>query len=172
MDYKEAFVFLSEILKNEIEQNIKNDPDLISNEDKKRSEESTYYLEDLEGLLDELDILQVRWENLFRRHRLSLLKSKKWLGRIPHRGYLDQQDFKLFVLQALVDLGGEAQKQKVLDQVELILRENNFKGNEYNYHKNAENARNILYDEYLTGKGRGIWKITEKGENYLLKNNK
>jgi NADPH:quinone reductase-like Zn-dependent oxidoreductase len=101
------------------------------------------------------------------------------MGHARSEEYTPEAEYQLPVLQALVDLGGSAPIESVLERVEQlmrgVLREVDYEGFERNprqrWNNQARWARQRLADKgqikpYVKG-NRGLWEISEAGRERL-----
>lgn len=125
--------------------------------------------------------LQKEWLNIF----ASIIPSpqqRKYkeprYNRLQHGLRTPEDEFRIPILQTLVELGGSAPINDVLDRVELKM---SHKLNVYDrqtlpsdpttlrWRNTAQWARATMVNEGLLSSNspRGIWEITEKGRSYL-----
>ncbi len=138
---------------------------------------------DVEQFREKIKELQNEWQRKFpglsgksktKRRRKITSKLKRGL-RTP------EDEFRIPILEAIVELGGSAPMSKVLNLVEKKMKG---KLNEYDYQtlqstssirwKNtAQWCRNTMVREGLlkSDSPRGIWEISEKGIRYLQEKN-
>jgi hypothetical protein len=128
---------------------------------------------------DKVKVLQNEWRNLFTRYALEReVKRGKYPERLE-RGLRTSEDaFRKPILEALVELGGQAEISDVLDLVEKKMR-----GilNDYDYQplssdpdiirwrNTAQWCRNTMVRQGLlkSDSPRGIWAISEEGKKAL-----
>lgn len=121
--------------------------------------------------------LKKEWNRIFMVKNSKITSRKKFV-KLEKGLKTPEKEFRIPILEALVELGGKAEAKEVLKIVEQKLKE---KLNKYDYenipsdpHKirwkdTARWCRNTLVNEGLLSSNspKGIWEITEKGRKYL-----
>ncbi len=132
---------------------------------------------------EKVKALQKEWASLLRRRPLAQKsKQRKSKARLS-RGLRTPEDaFRLPILEALVELGGSAHSQEVLDRLEKkitrVLNEYDYQPLPSNprssrWRNTAQWCRNTLVREGLM-KGdspHGIWEISDQGRKWLKEHN-
>lgn len=121
--------------------------------------------------------LKKEWNRIFM-VKNSKITSRKKLVKLEKGLKTPEKEFRIPILEALVELGGRAEVKEVLKIVEQKLKG---KLNKYDYENipsdpskirwkdTASWCRNTLVNEGLLSSNspKGIWEITEKGRKYL-----
>jgi len=121
--------------------------------------------------------LKKEWNRIFMVKNSKITSRKKFV-KLEKGLKTPEKEFRIPILEALVELGGRAEAKEVLKIVEQKLKG---KLNKYDYenipsdpHKiswkdTASWCRNTLVNEGLLSSNlpKGIWEITEKGRKYL-----
>jgi molecular chaperone GrpE (heat shock protein) len=128
---------------------------------------------------DKVKALQNEWRNLFTRYALEKeIRRRKYPERLE-RGLRTSEDaFRKPILEALVELGGQAEVSKVLELVEKkmqgILNDYDYQplssdSNIIRWRNTAQWCRNTMVREGLlkSDSPRGIWAISEEGKRAL-----
>ena len=124
--------------------------------------------------------LQKEWESLFVSKIPKAKKGKKRITykRLPRGLRTPEDKFRIPILEALLELGGSAPMNKVLEVVERkmkgVLNEYDYKRlasepHEIRWKNTAQWCRNTLVREGLlrADSPRGIWEISEKGRRWI-----
>lgn len=103
-------------------------------------------------------------------------QTRSYNGRLPPGVRTPAQEFRQPILKSLVELGGSAPKNEVLDRVGTMMdgslkdvdRATNKSGGT-RWRNTAEWERfNMIQDELMSGKSkRGIWEVTTKGRQAI-----
>ena len=122
--------------------------------------------------IDRLEALQRRWRGIVGGESVTRRSE-----RAPRGSMLPQTAYRLPVLQALVDMGGQSRTADVLDRVGELLegqlsdvdREMLPSGTAIRWRNKAQWARNKMVKEGLmaSDSSHGIWEITESGREVL-----
>ena len=172
-----------EILLEEIEMviaNLKEEAAIaLQKSDYDKAEKIIGNTKDIEQFREKIKELQNEWQRKFPGlSGKSKTKRKRKITAKLKRGLRTPEDeFRIPILEAIVELGGSAPMSKVLNLVEKKMKGNL---NEYDYQtlqatnsirwKNtAQWCRNTMVREGLlkSDSPRGIWEISEKGIRYL-----
>jgi FtsZ-binding cell division protein ZapB len=135
----------------------------------------------LEKFREKVKQLQNEWQSNFSSLSVKPTKKRKIKSKLKKGLRTPEDDFRIPILEALVELGGSASVSEVLELVEKKMKN---KLNEYDYQilpsnntlrwKNAAQwCRNTLMQEGLlkSDSPKGIWEITEKGVRHLKEKN-
>ncbi len=125
--------------------------------------------------------LQQEWLNTFATVtpvKAKKRRSRRTFKRLKSGLKTPQSDFRIPILQALVDLGGSAQSNEILDRVEDNMKDrlNNYdyqplqSDGQTRWRKTANWARNTMVKEGLLSSSspHGIWEITQEGRRWLV----
>jgi len=104
---------------------------------------------------------------------------KKEEERKNKKPYTSGNEYIFPILKSLIEIGGKGKVQEVLDRVQINMEDKLtladkvlLSGGEPRWRKQAKSVRYVLKEEgYLESDSKyGIWEISEKGRNFLKKN--
>jgi len=203
MDINDAFEFLIDALRQEQANAKKEITILLERNNFNSVRESTIKAEKIQALFDELINLRKKWDYLLLsedgERRVSLpLKAAEimWNNSLPAKEHHDlklsnnersvrastgkkthQKKYRVPILKALVEMGGNARVSRVLDRVGVLMADilNDFDrkmlptGKEIRWRNTAMWERNNMKKEGLLANNSpaGSWAITDKGRRYL-----
>jgi restriction system protein len=141
----------------------------------------TRICQEVKAFKEEVENLQSEWQTIF--SKVSYIPTKNSSGRKKEnksrlkRGLrTPEEKFILPILEALIELGGEAHARDVLERVHAkmknILNSYDYEDLSSNNQKRWENtarwAKDSMVKEGLLDKNvpRGTWRITEKGRKF------
>lgn len=131
----------------------------------------------LQGLIQSVSELMTEWRPTI---TVELKETgfihRTFLGRASSHEITPREDFRIPILQALVELGGRAHINDVLKRVYELMEDQlteldlqSLPSGGTRWRNSAMWERNVLKEEgYLRGDSpRGIWEITDEGRKYL-----
>ncbi len=134
--------------------------------------------ERLKTFREKVKSLQKEWQNIFSSKIPTLGRKRKISKKRLQKGLRTPEDeFKIPILESLIEVGGKAEMKEILKKVNNKMKD---KLNEYDFstlpsnpnQKRWENtaqwARNTMVNDGLLSSEspRGIWEITEKGRKF------
>lgn len=134
----------------------------------------------LEKFRDKVKNLQKEWQKSFSSLFAKTSNKRKSKNKLKKGLRTPEDAFRIPILEALVEVGGAASVSKVLELVESkmknILNQYDYlplSSNTVRWKNTAQWCRNTMVKEGLliSDSPRGIWKISEKGREYLKKQN-
>jgi len=134
--------------------------------------------EQIKAFREKVKSLQKEWQRIFSGRVPTISRHRRAATRLPRGVRTTEDEFKLPILESLVELGGKAEMKKVLEKVYGKMKN---KLNQYDmsalplnpkqlrWENTAQWARNTMVNEGLLAANspRGIWEITEQGKNFL-----
>lgn len=134
--------------------------------------------EKLKFFRERVKVLQSEWQTMFEGTIKGKIKTRKIRERLKKGLRTPEKEFVQPILEALLELGGKADMQKVLKRVYIsmknILNEYDMEPLPSNpkqkrWENTAQWARVTMVNEGFlkSDSPRGIWEITEKGRKYL-----
>jgi len=138
------------------------------------------YATRLTSFRDKVKELQKEWENIFVDKLPRNISRRKGLKKLKRGLRTTEDEFRIPILESIVELGGKAEMKEVLKRVEDKM---SHKLNQYDlerlpsntsqkrWENTAQWCRNTLVTEGLLSHDspRGIWEITLEGRRYLEK---
>jgi restriction system protein len=173
---EQAFSELRQIVDQRLEDVQADLASAVERERYERAQKLARWAQELAELCAELDSLAERVEHLLAATSTSGATGG---GRLPKGLKTSQSQYRIPILQTLVEMGGQADIKQVLERVRERMSE---KFNEYDlatlsdgetprWRNTAQWARNAMREEGLIrdDTARGTWAISEKGRNWLEK---
>ena len=129
---------------------------------------------------EKVRILQKEWKNIFTGKLPPKIKRRRKTGKLQRGLKNPEYEYRIPILESLVELNGEAKVNDILQRVYTKISD---KLNEYDkaslpsnpdqirWINTARWCRNSLVNEGLLSSDspRGVWKITDYGKEYLLR---
>ncbi|MCX8065402.1 MAG: winged helix-turn-helix domain-containing protein [Candidatus Hydrogenedentes bacterium] len=181
MDQNEVNVAF-EILLEEIEEVFnfisKDGEEAFKTHDYEKARELIEFGERLRSFREKVKSLQSDWQSMFTKRVFVSRIKKTTKGRLKRGLRTPESEYKVPILEAIVELGGRAKVNEVL---ELVYKKMKNKLNEYDlsplnsnpkqkrWENTAQWTRNTLVIEGLLSQDspQGIWEITERGRQFL-----
>jgi hypothetical protein len=170
----EAFKLLREYADDRLESVRTQIKEAVNQGDYEQAEQYAKRAQALAQLRDDLDTLAERFDDLLESPDVTVET-----GRLPKGLKTPQGEYWVPILQTLVELGGQADINRVLERVRQVMAD---KLNKYDlatlsdgetprWRNTAQWARNAMREEGLIrdDTARGTWAISEKGRNWLKK---
>ncbi|BCB96158.1 hypothetical protein JZK55_10800 [Dissulfurispira thermophila] len=133
--------------------------------------------ERLKSFREKVRLLQKEWQSIFSGRVKASHRKRKEKSKLKKGLRTPEDEFKIPILEALIELGGKAEMKAVLKKVYSKMKD---RLNQYDlsplpsnpkqarWENTAQWARNTMVSEGLLSPDspRGIWEITEKGRNF------
>jgi len=156
----------------------------LDDRDLDRVEEAVAHARSITAFRDELAAMQAKWDELAEQFTVAeeeeeaIDGGRRNLGRLQRGLRTPEHAFRMPILQALVELGGNGSVSDVLDHVETVmkpkLKDVDFEPlasdpNNLRWRNTAQWSRNIMVNEGLlkSDSPRGVWEITDKGRESI-----
>ncbi|MCL4384899.1 MAG: winged helix-turn-helix domain-containing protein [Actinobacteria bacterium] len=129
---------------------------------------------------DKVKELQKEWKSIFIEKLPVKIKRRKKSKKLQKGLKTNEKEFRIPILETLVELNGEAKMKEALQKVYIKMKDrlNDYdkepllsNPNQVRWENSAQWCRNTMVNEGLLSSDsqRGIWKITDLGKQYLLK---
>jgi restriction endonuclease Mrr len=169
----EALAILRESIKDQIEQTKALLKDLVEQDAYDEVRRAAKHAEDLEALRQDLSSMAERFADVIAENSELTEHSE----RLPRGLRTPEEAFRVPILEALVELGGEAPLGEVLDRVEEMMGDQLNEhdramlpsGDAVRWRNTAQWARNALRKRGFIrdDSPRGIWAISKEGRHWL-----
>jgi restriction system protein len=180
MEAKEAFSSLLKLATKELEKVQKEGATYFASGDTTHIREAADQVEKIQELIKALNQLQGKWQQVIPDVAPTLLLPllEHPIQRTPSGIKTPQEQYRLPILQALVEMGGKGRTGLVLDRVGEIMKDilNDFdrerlpKQRDFRWRNTAMWERlDMVKDGLLSDRSpNGTWEITEKGRKQLV----